>query len=381
MKLVYATSVHLKSDTVGAHHVLATSRALMELGHSVELMYPGPLVQNERARPHADKQHLLFYPKMRGGARLMHAQMAARLMTMDRRNIDVLYFRIGPNSTVNRALKHINTPKVLEINGSELVGNPQFSALSHSMDLLLVDSEHLRENYLRVTPIPSDRVKVHMSPALDEHDLLPVSKSRTRADLAIDQSSNVLLHVSGFDPHHDFVTLEHAMRSLLKSDTQRRLVLLMVGDGPVRERVQSSMSDLVDSGHVQFTGRVNRSRLREYIGAADICLNLLAARKLLDGNLRAQKIFDYLGGARPIVEAFDESLPIEDWARDTMYLVPPESPAQLALAVEEILSSLGDWNSRAEVGRQYLLRNRTWKNATETTVAHLERLLAERRGP
>lgn len=377
MNIAYVTLVPLAQATAPAHHVLATCEALRELGHSVEVTYPGPKVTTEVAGRCFDVQAVLWQPNIPIGWRVPPAHLLFGLARRDWKRFDLMYLRVSSFRGLAHALGRVGIPKVLEVNGLELVEQPRFVELGRAVDLVLTDSEPQRERVVeRVRPV-EPMVRIHPGAALDPAVFQPRSREQCKRELGMPKDRDLILHVSGFWPHHDFATIEQGYRRLVQERDGLPPALVLVGDGVQRREVESRMADLVAGGQVRFTGTVERARLAAYIGAADVCLNLLTADKLQEGNIRGLKIYDYLGCARPTIQAVNFGEPIDTWSREALCLIPPEDPRALASAIGSVLDEQAQWDKRAVWGREYLLRNHTWKAATNVTLGHIEELLRE----
>jgi glycosyltransferase involved in cell wall biosynthesis len=288
---------------------------------------------------------------------------------------DVLYLRIEPTRSFQWALSRLAVPKILEINGSDILPDPRFSAFARTMDLILVDSEPLRDQCIGVTHLPPSKVAVHLSPAFDEAELHQVDQSVARRRLGVHQRDRLVVHVSGFQPHHDFLTIERAFRNLYARGEPHCPRLVLIGDGPSWARESARFADLVHAGIVYMPGYLPLDRVQDYLAAADVCINLFTASRLVDGNLRAFKLYQYIGCGCPTIEAVDDSLPIDDWAREALCLIPPGSAEALVQAIRNVLDDAPSWQSRAMRGREYMLEHRTWRAAAESTLSHLDRVL------
>lgn len=380
MKITYGTTFRLDLQRAPSHHVLSTCEAFRQLGHEVHGIYPGPAVSRDVASRSFDSEYVLSWPSESEHSRIRRAEFLWALLRHRLVRTDVIYLRLWKFRGLEQALRGFRALKVLEVNGRDDFTYPDFPALAKVVDLILVDSESQRVQLIEHAGVSPDRVRIHPNSAADEAAFAPVPQAEARAALGLPADRPVLAHVSTFWSHHDFETIERGYRLLLNEEGSCPPLLLFVGDGPQREAVERRFADLRDQGHVTFVGAVDKSQLKTYIGAADICLNLFTANKLHEGNLKGQKLYDYVACARPTIEAIDTNFPLEAWAQSLLYTVPPASPKELAEAIATILMNPEEWQERAQQGREHILRHRTWKAATQVTLQHIERALEDRAG-
>lgn len=374
MKIDYLTSVHLDRSNGPARHVLETSQAFHRLGHSLQLIHPTATLRAEPSRGEFG-QISRYFPRFLGGRRLYHF-LIGRLIRKryQRETPDFLYMRFSPSEPIVDAIRELKMPKVLEVNGLMNLGNPTFHRLVNSVDLVLLDNEELAEKLCRETGLPRERAAVHVSPGVDAEHFRPMDSASCRQTLGLPPDRFDILHVSGFQPHHDFATLGAAFRKLRERDPRYLLVLL--GAGPRFDEVRSSLADLIASGDLLMPGMVSTELLPTYIGAADVCINLFTQANLQAGNLRAFKLYEYAACARPTIEAIDSNLAVAPWASSCLGLVPAESVADVVEAVDQIRCQPLVWQERCAVGRRFVEDNRDWTAATRTTLgaiaAHLK---------
>jgi glycosyltransferase involved in cell wall biosynthesis len=374
MKIDYLTSVHLDEANAPAHHVLESCAALHGLGHSVRLLHPSANWLSPRRQDDVFPRISRFYPRVRGGARLYHLAVARLLRgSYGQHPPDVLYLRFAPSEPLVAALRTLAVPKVLEINGIKQLHKPVFHRLLSVVDLVLVDSEDLRERLCKVTGLIPDRSAVHVSPGVDAAHFRPMDLALCRDTLELPQDRIVLLHVSSFQPHHDFATLIAAFRRLVAQD--RRYLLLLIGAGPRWNEVRAGVADLITKGQVIMPGMVSRERVPVFIGSADVCINLFTLEELQAGNLRAFKLYEYTACARPVVESIRRELAVAPWATACLGLVSAGSVADVVAAVQAVRAHPQEWQERAVAGRRHVEATRQWTHSAQSSMNAIGRLL------
>jgi glycosyltransferase involved in cell wall biosynthesis len=121
-----------------------------------------------------------------------------------------------------------------------------------------------------------------------------VNKLELRRKLGIDQSHRVILCVASLSPNKDHDTLLNAFR--LVADQKNKVTLLLVGDGPERDRLVRLTSKLHLDTLVRFAGF--REDVDSIYGIADLCV-------LPTNNKRIEE-----GISNALMEAMASNIPI-----------------------------------------------------------------------
>jgi glycosyltransferase involved in cell wall biosynthesis len=369
LNLVYLTSVHLDEASAPSHHVLNTCKAMAALGQRVTLVHPGPPIA-PLWRHTGIREKRLPYPRVKGGWRLFERLAAwkiQRLASLGKH--DVIYMRFSPSLAVSRALKQIELPKILELNGSEVLDARDFRPLADSVDMLLVDSEKMATLVRNRLPQVAGKVRIHACVGVDTSHFGPLNRLDCRNHLRIPESRHVMLHVSGFQAHHDFATIFKAAEFLAERD--RQFVLFLLGNGPRWSEIKKLAAGLRCAQSIVMPGAVPLSTLPLYIGAANICLNVVTARALGEGNFRATKLFEYMACERPVISTISVDETVPKWAIDYLSMISPENPGALAESIEGLSDRIDEIAGRLACGRQWVESHMSWTAGTRTTLSHL----------
>jgi glycosyltransferase involved in cell wall biosynthesis len=369
LRIIYLTSVRLDEPSAPSHHVLNTCKAMAGLGHCITLMHPGGAIGSEWQRPEI-REFCLPYPRIRGGWRIFERLAAIRLSRLAAAGEhDLIYMRIAPSPVISRSLANIALPSVLELNGSEGVQSLDFQTLADAVDMIMVDSPEMSGIVAAALPAIAAKIRIHSNVGVDTTHFRPLTKSGCRRALRIPEAEKVQLHISGFQSHHDFETILQAMELLSQSDRDCRLLLL--GNGRRWAEVRDSVSGLRCAPQITMPGAIPLSELPLYIGAADVCLNIVTAQALREGDFRATKLYEYMACERPAIATVFDSENAPEWAKRSLTLIPCEDPLALASAMQETLDPVQPDTRRVALGRQWVDANLSWKTSTETTLAHL----------
>jgi glycosyltransferase involved in cell wall biosynthesis len=176
--------------------------------------------------------------------------------------------------------------------------------------------------------VPAERVRViHIGVAPPKVTAAP---SRVRGELGLGSDAPVVGCVARFGPQKDHTTLLRAAQLVRWRMPRARLVL--VGDGPLRPRMEGLAAELGLSECVRFTGvRLDAMNLLNACDVAALassrqegCSNFLVESALLN---------------KPVVATTVGGIPEAVRDGETGYLVPPEDPDAMADAIVRLLDN------------------------------------------
>lgn len=190
--------------------------------------------------------------------------------------------------------------------------------------------------------------------------LHPENATKLRQDLQLEGSSKVIGFVGSMFPYHGVDILIEAFASIcVRHDNLR---LLIIGDGIILNDLKAQANDLGISEKVRFTGKVQHSKVFDYIAAMDICI---MARSNWYGS--PVKLFEYGLMNKPIIAP--DTAPVRDVMEDEEDAMIVEDNAKALsqaldrLIADEPLARRMAGNFHAKVLSQY-----TWENAAKNII-------------
>jgi len=182
-----------------------------------------------------------------------------------------------------------------------------------------------------------------------------------RASLPAPDGAFTLGFVGSLKPWHGLETLEEAYE--LVCDKCPRARLLVVGEGPEKQRLMDGLAKRGLSKSCDFTGAVDPAKVPRLIASMDVGL----APYPDDGSFYFSplKVFEYMAAGVPPVVSRVGDLRALIVDRVDGFLVPPGDAGALASVVLELI-----WNKvlRREVGlaaRAKVLRQHTWDSVLQ----------------
>jgi glycosyltransferase involved in cell wall biosynthesis len=157
--------------------------------------------------------------------------------------------------------------------------------------------------------------------------LSPATKTQIRAEFGIPADAFVVGCIARLSPVKDHITLLRAVHKLVRRWSQLHLVL--VGDGEIRADLEELAAELDISDRVHFTGfRPNEPNLHHVFDVSVLT-------SLSEGF--PNSLVEAMAAGRPVV-ATAVGGNVDAVRPETGFLVPAGAPAELASAIERLLS-------------------------------------------
>jgi teichuronic acid biosynthesis glycosyltransferase TuaC len=234
-----------------------------------------------------------------------------------------------------RAARRAGARSAVIVGGSDvlvLTADPErrrrVVAVLQATDAVLCVSRHLRERVLALG-IPADRVHLWHQ-GVDTAMFHPGDRAVARRRLGLPEAGPMALWVGRMVPVKGLDVLLDATARLHRRGLPVHVHL--VGDGPLRERLESRVRALRLAASVSFAGSLTQPHLPDWYRAADVTV-LPSRSEGLPNVLRESKacgtpfVASRVGGVEEIAD--------EPWDQ----LVDPDEPAALAAALESALRS------------------------------------------
>ena len=157
----------------------------------------------------------------------------------------------------------------------------------------------------------------------------------------------LLLFVGRLVPQKDLPTMLDAMARIVKRHPEA--LLLMVGEGTERTRLERQVADLGLSGDVVFAGPVRYEQVPDFYAACDALL----LSSVYEGNARV--LNEASASARPVVATRVSGTPDSVVDGETGYVVDIKDPSQLADRVCRLLDDTPAAQRMGQAGRAYVL--------------------------
>lgn len=219
----------------------------------------------------------------------------------------------------------------------------------------------------KITPIPN---------AVDIENFTfeaPVDEA-LRAELGL-ADSFVLGFAGSFYSYEGLDLLLRALPAI--SAFEPRVKVLLVGGGPVEDRLRGIVEELDLGNRVVFTGRVPHAEVDRYYGLIDILVyprisirltELVTPLKPLEAMAQGKICAaSNVGGHRELIKD-----------GETGYLFAADDADALAQTIKQALAARDDWPAIRRAGRDFVVQQRNWKASVANYAPVYEALIAGR---
>lgn len=195
-----------------------------------------------------------------------------------------------------------------------------------------------------------------------------------RARLGL-EGAEVIGFIGSFYDYEGLDDLIAAMPALIALRPGAKL--LLVGGGPMEQKLRAQAAASPAAGHIVFAGRVPHDQVEHYYSLTDILAyprkamrltELVTPLKPLEAMAQGRLVAaSSVGGHREL---------IEDGVTGTLF--PPGDPVAMAQALADLLAHRDLWDERRRVARAFVERDRNWSSNISNYEPVYHKLLARR---
>lgn len=154
--------------------------------------------------------------------------------------------------------------------------------------------------------------------------------------------------------------LVNALMKLLEAEhLDKRLIGVLMGDGPLREELQSEVQKRGFARQIIFTGRVSQMDVNRYLNRATLCVVPFNRLGLEQTGSAAVKLYEYLAVGAPVLATkhADHQF-IEEFDLGT--LCEADDPTSMALSIRELVDQSPNSPEQKKQRRLFVINNGTW---------------------
>jgi len=200
---------------------------------------------------------------------------------------------------------------------------------------------------------------------IDFHKFRPMSKEKVRKNLGLKTKETYILYVGAFTKSKGLDYLIYSLPEILED--YPNVVLLLIGDGYYRKRLESLCRKLEIKDKVRFLGYVEYDKLPYFYNAADVCvlpslregLGLVAVEAMA---CETPLIGTKVGGIPEAIKNFEAGM-----------LIPPADSDAIAEAISKNLLN----RSKFRVNRSRAKKCYSWTHIITNTLRIYESLIQE----
>lgn len=177
--------------------------------------------------------------------------------------------------------------------------------------------------------------------------------------------NNFLIGFSGsLKPWHGVELLVEAMPEILRRIPEARAVI--IGDGPLNEKLRQLANELGVAKNVIFTGRVQHETISRYLTALDVAVAPYLPRQ--DFYFSPIKIFEYMAAGAPILTTLQGQIPQILRDGETGLFFTPGDRADFVNQIERLYNDPALRRRLSEKGKREVFSKYTWKKNAERIV-------------
>lgn len=228
----------------------------------------------------------------------------------------------------------------------------------------LAVTPEIRDLLLELAYVPQERVAV-VANGVDLEFFKPIDRAEAIERLSLTPDVPYLVFCGGFQAWTDFEAILEAFAEVRRHRSDA--FLLLVGDGPERERVEACARRLALEDAYLVTGMIGaRERVRDYLAAATV--TLLAYRRDLVGQTSASpiKLTEYLAMGRAVV-ALEIPGIRRLVAESGAGLVVDGGSSDMAAAILELIEP-GRAHACGIAARRFAEENLSWDSVIDRTM-------------
>jgi len=266
----------------------------------------------------------------------------------------------------------VGAPVICTVHGSDINVYPHRTWLSRivtqraisSVDALVTVSTELKEKTLQLG-VPRRNIRV-IPYGVDIEQFSPADQRRARAKLGLADDKRIIVYISRLDEMKGLSYLLSAFKTVAERNGDCLLVL--VGEGPYRSRLEQEVAQLRIQGSVILAGLRSHSEIPTWINACDLVVH----PSLSEGS--PLPIYEALACGKPVVASRVGGIPELITSDDYGLLVPPANSQALAESLFHGLERT--WNSR--LIRSYGIQH-TWGASADQLLNLYREVLQEGR--
>jgi colanic acid/amylovoran biosynthesis glycosyltransferase len=269
-------------------------------------------------------------------------------------NFDIIHCQFGMNGIIGLSLKRagVQSRLITTFHGHDLSavitekGDNVYKDLFLEGDLFLAVSEHWKEKLIRLNCNP-EKIKVHRI-GIDLEEFKSGESKTQPGKLVKLLTIGRLAEKKG----HEYAI--QAVANVIRKNKSTDIEYTIAGDGTLRNRLESLVSELGMENHIKFLGDVEKYETIALYQQADIFL--LPSVTASDGDQEGIPVvlMEALAAGLPAIATYHSGIPELIKDGKTGFLVPEKDISAFVKALDYVLENPQEWPVIGRKGRKFV---------------------------
>lgn len=226
----------------------------------------------------------------------------------------------------------------------------------------------VNENRIRVI---ENGANIELFKPIKDDNALKGIKNR----LHINDNESVVMFVGNLAPWQGIEYLLHAVPLIVEENPKTKF--LIVGDGIMKNKLESLTKELNIKRSVIFTGSIPYESVPEYMNLSDICVAPFIRTRNESIGLSPLKIYEYLACGKPVVASDIRGVGTLLEGSNSGIPVIPDAHGELAGAIIKLLNDGQLREQMGNNGRELVVNNYSWETTAKKTIEVFENILTK----
>ncbi|MDR3669066.1 MAG: glycosyltransferase [Ignavibacteriaceae bacterium] len=248
-------------------------------------------------------------------------------------------------------------PFVLSVWGDDVFTFPQKS-IAHKM--LVKYNFHKADKILSTSRCMSEEIAKYTSKKIEITPFgVDMEKFTPRNELKLFNGNEdyIVGTVKGLENQYGIEYLIEAYNLLRKRIKNKKIKLLIVGDGSLKSVILKKIEDSPYKEDILLTGKVKFTDIQKYHNVLDIYIAISISESFGVAVLEASAC------GKPVIVSNVGGLPEVVMNEVTGFIVPPKDPMTASLKIEELINDRELRLRMGKAGRDFVNKNYNWKNS------------------
>lgn len=375
-----AVSLHsTKGDVI---HVREVLEAFVRKGHNITLLIRAKKIP----RFLEERMFTLKIPDFHFPLSVFAFLMSLMMIDIELlfKKVDCIYQR---DNGVNAGViigKIFHIPVILEVNGDLFL---EYSLKNKALAQILKLAMRITYPLADAIIIPSkgqlsilkpqkvNPNKVYVIPnAVNPQKFHLQNKAKCRQKLKLTEDSFYFCFVGNLAPWQGLDYAITALSKLIRESKDPKIKLIVIGDGPVKEKLQTLANKLNIKNNIIFLGAVDHENIPCIINACDVCIAPFTAWRNKKIGVSPLKLYEYLSCGKPVIASKVPGTEIIS-ELDAGILVEPDNVEELKKAYKEAIKKLSYWEKKAHIIHKEIAINHSWDSRVDTILKIIQQII------